>query len=209
LLNHNEGIVQYLLMSVWQFGLVFLVCKKLFKEFEIQFSVKRSVIAIASFILSINLLLLINGSLVLIVYLFLFPVALSGIFIYLYYSNLYSVSDGIKMVFQSGLIKTQLLSLTMAFICTISFVLLMSPISFLMVWLIEMNVQLSPEKYTLLIKSILLFLFVIIVSFLIAFQIIQLLINAISIREINTATGLKMAIHQLGNTKKVYGIETE
>ncbi len=78
-----------------------------------------------------------------------------------------------------------------------------------MVWLIEMNVQLSPEKYTLLIKSILLFLFVIIVSFLIAFQIIQLLINAISIREINTATGLKTAIHQLGNTKKVYGIETE
>ena len=209
LLNHNEGIVQYLLMSVWQFGLVFLVCKKLFKEFDIQFSVKRSVIAIAFFILSINLLLLINGSLVLIVYLLLFPVALSGIFIYLYYSNLYSVTDGIKMVFQSGLIKTQLLSLTMAFICTISFVLLMSPISFLMVWLIEMNVQLSPEKYTLLIKSILLFLFVIIVSFLIAFQIIQLLINAISIREINTATGLKMAIHQLGNTKKVYGIETE
>jgi hypothetical protein len=78
-----------------------------------------------------------------------------------------------------------------------------------MVWLIEMNVQLSPEKYTLLIKSILLMLFIFICSLLVSFQIVQLVLNALSIREINTANGLKTAIRKLGNTKKVYGIETE
>jgi hypothetical protein len=196
-------------MSVWQFGLLYFIGKKLFKEFDIQTPSRKAIISLVIMVLSINLLLLINGSIMLLLYLFMFPIVLSGVFIYLLFPDQYSPMEGVKMIFQSGLIKTQLLSLTMAFISTISFILLMSPISFLMVWLIELNVQLSPEKYTLLIKSILLMLFIFICSLLVSFQIVQLVLNALSIREINTANGLKTAISKLGNTKKVYGIETE
>lgn len=209
LLNSSESFIQYILMSVWQFGLLFFISKKLFKEFDMKAPSRKAIIALVLMVLSINLLLLLNESIILLLYLFMFPIALSGVFIYLMFPDRYSIMEGIKMVFQSGLVKTQLLSLTMAFISTISFVLLMSPISFLMVWVIELNVQLSPEKYTLLIKSILLLLFIFICSLLVSFQIVQLVLNALSIREINTANGLKTAISKLGNTKKVYGIETE
>lgn len=209
LFNQNESIVQYFLMSVWQVILLFFVSNKLVKEFKIQLTVKKLFFNILGFILLINLLLLINGFFTFILYVFLFPMLFTGLFIYLFSSNTYTHLEGIKMVLKNGLIKTQILSILMAFLSVVGFILLMSPVSFLLIWILELNVQLSPEKYTLLIKSILLFLFIIICSFLIVFQIIQLIINTLSICEISTASGLKQAIQQLGKTKKVYGIETE
>jgi hypothetical protein len=88
-------------------------------------------------------------------------------------------------------------------------VFIVSPASYLAIWLMEINVPLSAEAYTSVLQGIMLFAFILLTGFSTLFYAMQCMFLSFTLREITGAEGLNARIEQMGNTKKAYGIETE
>ena len=88
-------------------------------------------------------------------------------------------------------------------------VFIVSPASYLAVWLMEMNVPLSAEAHTAVLQGIMLFAFILLSGFCTVFFAMQCIFLSFTLREITGAEGLNARIDQMGKTKKAYGIETE
>ena len=75
--------------------------------------------------------------------------------------------------------------------------------------LMDMNIQLSDEMYTKVLQSLMLFSFMLMVTFSLLFYTLEMYFVAHVVKEISTAEGLKKGIAEIGTIHKAYGIETE
>jgi hypothetical protein len=88
-------------------------------------------------------------------------------------------------------------------------VFIVSPVSTMGVSFIQLNFILSIENAENISKLIMAFSVLLLGSFILAFYFIQCLFFSFTLNEIVTAGEIIEGIEEIGNNKKVYGLETE
>lgn len=84
-----------------------------------------------------------------------------------------------------------------------------SPLAGMCLWMLELQAEMSPETYQILLALGSLGLLLLISGISMAFAALQFAFLALGVHEILSADGLKTDIMQVGTSKKAYGLETE
>ncbi len=210
LFNPNESVQMYLFSSVWIAMCCFvsiLICKQYFKvparkNYE-------TFLSSLFFALGINLLLFSNHGLAVLAFILLSPLLLSVLLKYNFHNLSPEGGTSIFRGFFSGYRRMFGVLCMLMLITFFGFVFILSPVSYFLIMLMEMNIEMSDTTYTILLQSLMLFLFMMVVSFSLVFYIIEMYFLTHVTREISTAEGLTKGIEDIGNINKAYGIETE
>lgn len=110
---------------------------------------------------------------------------------------------------RSGFGRLMAQSGTLWLMFIISLILVLTPIYYIYVYLLEMNVDLSAENFNLAVNLFVFFSVFAMASFILLFMTIQAAFLAYTLKEITDAEGLKKSIEEIGRSRKAYGIETE
>ena len=209
LFNRSGTVAMFALSSLWLSALI-LFALYLFNQILPRpgFRMGKAFLFILPFLSAFNLLLFMRG------WYSLLYILLSPLFIVVMVQLIYGYK--IRQILQripdmlagaysrmAGLLFVYLISGLMGL------VFIVSPASYLAVWLMEINVPLSAEAYTSVLQGIMLFAFILLTGFSTLFYVLQSVFLTFTLREITGAEGLNARIEQMGNTKKAYGIETE
>ncbi|MBC7424997.1 MAG: hypothetical protein H7321_00565, partial [Bacteroidia bacterium] len=109
----------------------------------------------------------------------------------------------------SGFLKMYGLYIIYIVTSTLAFIFTFSPVSWLVIYLLDFNVELSDDSYTLILKLILAGAILIILAFTIIYFVISFIFYSFSTDEVLSANTLHDKIEKLGTAKKAYGLETE
>ncbi len=209
LFNPNESLQMYAFSSLWLALACFAsisVCKQYFKSPSRSTLLTFVSCLIMSFVL--NLLLLSNEPFVVLVFILISPIFISVLLKY-NFTRLQSVDTTIFSHLFAGYGKMFGILCMMMLITFFGFVFILSPASYFLIMVMDLNVKLSDEMYTMVLQSMLIFCFMLVVTFSMVFYIIQMYFFTHVSKEISTADGLKKGIEAIGTINKAYGIETE
>lgn len=209
LFNRSATVMMYALSSLWLSALL-LFAMHVFNLVLPQpgFRMKAAFLFTVPVLFAFNLLLFLRGWYSLLYFLLsplLIVVLVQMVYGFRIRKILTLVPDMLAGAYSrmAGLLFVYLLSGLMGL------VFIVSPASYLAIWLMEINVPLSAEAYTSVLQSIMLFAFILLTGFSTLFYAMQCVFLSFNLREITGAEGLNARIEQMGNTKKAYGIETE
>ncbi|MDI1235401.1 MAG: stage II sporulation protein M [bacterium] len=209
LFNADESIPMYVISSVW-IGLCFFsaiqVCKRHFKS--PARNIWQTLISSLTISLVINLFMFSDKGLFVFIYILVIPLVILILLRY-NFTNLQSENYTTFSQLFSGYGKMLSVLSMMMMITFFGFIFILSPLSYFVIMLMEMNVKLSDEIYTKVLQSIMTFSFMSVVTFSMVFYIIEMYFVAHVAKEISTAEGLKKGILEIGTVNKAYGIETE
>lgn len=209
LFNPDETLKMYILSSLWTGFTVFFavqICKKYFKS-ELR-SFFKTLLCSLLYAFVINLLMFINHPLGVIAYVLVAGVLSVPVIHYNfipYAPDVHGRFDHLLSGFwrMLGIIALEFL------ITFLGFIFILSPIAFIIIFLMEMNIELDDQLYNAVLQSILMFAFIFIVTLSILFFFIEMYFLAHTLYEIRTAAGLTKGIENIGEVHKTYGIETE
>ena len=209
LFNSDESWPMYFISTVW-IGLccfaALQICKKHFKApARKAWQILASSLVVS---LILNTLMLSDNGFMVLLYMLLSPIAIMLLLRY-NFNDLQSSDYPLFSKLFSGYGKLFGILCMVMLISFFGFVFILSPISYFMLMLMDMNIQLSDEMYTKVLQSLMLFSFMLMVTFSILFYILEMYFVAHVVKEISTAEGLKKGIVEIGTLNKAYGIETE
>ncbi|MES2616498.1 MAG: stage II sporulation protein M [Bacteroidota bacterium] len=209
LFNSNESLSMYLFSSLWigiccSFGL--FICIKHFHKNKLKWG--RIILSSLLFSYVLNLLMFIDHPLAVLAYVIAAPLFIVPLI--KYNSITYDIEESalFNNIFSGfwrmiGIIGLELL------ITFMGFIFILSPFTYFIIAMMEMNIELNDNTYTMVLQSIMMFAFMFIVTICLIFFIIKMYFLSHTLHEIRSATGLKQSIEDIGIIHKSYGIETE
>jgi uncharacterized membrane protein SpoIIM required for sporulation len=210
LFNTSESLLMYALSSAWISALAYFALTLISGILpSVPFRKTRALLCAVIFSLLINLLMLSDS-----VWMACFYIVISPLMLVLLANAVFNINgknpvSSIRDYFSSGFSRMNGLWLLLVLITFFGLIFIISPFSYLAIWLMEMNVELSEETYTITLQMLMLLAFILLMSFVIVFYIVQCVLLSFSLHEINSAEGLGKGIEDIGKTRKAYGIETE
>jgi uncharacterized membrane protein SpoIIM required for sporulation len=210
LFNSNEDIVMYFLSSLWiaailYFGL-YLAGKQLT---NITFQKLRAILYSVAFSLVMNLLMMGDSVLAVLLFILVSPLSIVVLSNSVFKINQKDILTSLFQYVKSGFARMSGVMLLFLIISFFGLILIISPFSYIAIWLMEMNVEMSANTYTLTLQLVMMFAFIALMTFSILFYVVQCIYLSFSIHEIAEAKGLVAGIDRIGETRKAYGIETE
>jgi uncharacterized membrane protein SpoIIM required for sporulation len=208
--NSNGNLFIYIINSLWM-GSILLFSLRLFKSQFKHLSFDIFAAFMNAFLMAfiLNLGFLFDNFI-----LKLFAVFLSPILIGYAIDRAFKFDNGVfleklKFLTSSALKRSNRLVMIFIFALLIGMVFIVSPVSTMGVSFIQLNFILSIENAENISKLIMAFSVLLLGSFILAFYFIQCLFFSFTLNEIVTAGEIIEGIEEIGNNKKVYGIETE
>ncbi len=210
LFNHREDFAMYILSSAWMAGIAYFSLRLVRKQMGIMDGKRsRTILYTVVFSFAINLLMLLDNGWFVVLYICISPLAivlLSNAEFGINHKNLFTST---REYLSSGFSRMSGVLFLFMMITFFGLIFIISPMSYISLWVMEMNVELSDKAYTLTLQFIMMFAFVALMTFSIIFYMTQCIYLSFSIHEIADAKGLLKGIDKIGKTKKAYGIETE
>lgn len=124
-------------------------------------------------------------------------------------SGLQTIGKNLSLFINFGFLKSLFSFLIILIVSFIAVLLLISPIKIFIEEFVQFNFNMSDQQFLLFNQLSNLFLYALLASIIHSFFTIKLAFLSQSILEIGTAQALKNRINQLGNTRKILGMETE
>ena len=210
LFNHREDILMYLLSSLWITGIAYFSLYLVNKQLD-KIRLKRGKVLLYALLFSLicNVLMLVDNGWMVVLYLLLSPLAIVLLSNAVFNINRKAVLSGIKGYLISGYSRMGGVLFLFLMISFFGLIFIISPLSYIAIWAMEMNVELSDQTYTLILQLIMMLAFIMLITFCIVFYMTQCIFLSFSLHEITEANGLLKGIDKIGETKRAYGIETE
>lgn len=206
--NGNLGI--YLLSSLWFTSLLVLGMLTFHKNIPIKdFSLPKTIIISFLFVAIPGLLLFTDIGLLHFLYVIITPLIIVLCITVCFQLNPRNILSKFVQIIGNGIGRMSGVLFLFLVSGFIGMLFVVSPFSYLAVWAMEMNVELSDTTYQLVLQSVMIFAFIIVSSYAVLFYITQCIFLSYTIDEISEARGLIESIEQIGESKKTYGIETE
>lgn len=208
LFNHGADPGLYILSSLWLSVLMFTAMRVFANQMSgLKFKNVKGILYAVLFSLIANAIWFSFSGWSALLYIVLSPVLIL-ICVYLSFEIDHRRFSALKAAANgAGRLSTLVLLFILSSFAGMLFIL--SPLSYLVVWVLELNVDLGQEMYELVLKLIMLFAFIMLSSVCILFYMVQSIFMAYTLNEISTAGGLMENIEQIGKNKKAYGMETE
>lgn len=210
LFNHDEQYSMYFISSIWIAIVSWISLHFVAKQFPfLSFDRWRAILGALFMSFALNTLMLSDNGLVTLLY-----IVLSPLFILLLANNAFSINGRnfiSSLGYYSGQGFSRMLGVLFLFMVITFFgmVFILSPFAYLIIAVMEINIDLPEETYNLVLKCLMMFAFIFLVTFSMVFYIVQCVYLAFSVNEISGARGLLKGIQNIGESKKAYGIETE
>ncbi len=210
LLNSGKSPWLYLGNALWLAAIAFFVFK-LFKDtfHKSENNSKEILIHVILFSFSISAFLLFEGFIgKLLFWLFIGPFTMV-----MYRAIVENENKGVLRnlmdIFRNGFIRVLGNMVLIQLLNLICMIFIITPIYYISIYLMEMNVEMSNEMYQLWMKTISMFALMLVMCFVFIFQLIQSIFLSYTIKEIIEAEGLMKKIAEVGKSNKAYGMETE
>ncbi|MEZ4805516.1 MAG: stage II sporulation protein M, partial [Bacteroidia bacterium] len=210
LFNPNSSFVLYFISSFWMAGLAYYAMFIFSKSVPDSKFITRNGIRnalICSFVL--NSFLLTEMGLFTFLYILLSPLCIITMVKFSFKQNSANAVSQFFSYLSTTPGKTLGILFLFILIGFIGMVFIISPFAYFAIWLMEINVELSEYYYNLSLKTLMMFAFILLMSFSIVFYVTQCIFLAFTLDEVSEAEGLKESIESIGQRKRVYGIETE
>jgi hypothetical protein len=210
LFNHLEDLTMYLLSSAWIVAILYFSLDIAAKHVKhLKLDKRKAIIHSTVFSLLINLLMLQDSGWLVLIYILVSPVAIVLLANAAFGINGKNVLSSVGEYLRSGYARMTGVLFLFLLITFFGLIFIISPLSYISIWLMEMNVELSDKTYTLVLQFFMMFAFIVLMTFTMVFYATQCIFLSFSIHEIADARGLLSGIEKMGQSRKAYGIETE
>ena len=209
LFNRREDIIMYLLSSVWMTAIAWFSLSRVKHQLRVDVSQRKLLVNSLVFAFAYNLLQMSDAGWITFVYILASPLVLVLLANTAFNLKNGNVFSGIRGYFLSGVSRMSAVLFMFVMITFFGLIFIISPLSYVILWLMEMNVELSEANYTLVLQSLMMFAFIMLLTFSLVFYFTQCIFLSYSLNEIVHARGLMNGIDNIGKTVKAYGIETE
>lgn len=210
IISSSGNLGMYLLSTLWLTSLLVLGMHTFHKNIPINnFSLRKTIIISFLFVAIPGLLLFTEIGLLHFIYIMLTPLIIVLCITVCFQLNSRNILSKFVQILGNGIGRMSGVLFLFLVSGFIGMLFVVSPFSYLAVWAMEMNIELSETTYKLVLQSIMIFAFIIVSSYAVLFYITQCIFLSYTIDEISEARGLIESIEQIGESKKTYGIETE
>jgi uncharacterized membrane protein SpoIIM required for sporulation len=210
LFNHLEDIIMYCLSSLWMALIAFFSLKLVGNQMgNVILKPVKIIFMSLLFSFALNLVMLVDNGWMVVLYIFVSPLAIVLLSNAAFGINGKDIFSSISEYMASGLSRMTGVLFMFLMITFFGMIFIISPMSYVAIWVMEMNVELSDKTYNLVLQCIMMFAFIGLMTFSMVFYITQCIYLSFSIHEIAEAKGLLDGIEKIGETKRAYGIETE
>lgn len=210
IISSSGNLGMYFLSTLWFTSLLVIGMHTFHKNIPIiNFSLRKTSIISFLFIAIPGLLLFTDIGLLHFIYIMLTPLIIVLCITVCFQLNSRNILNKFVQILGNGIGRMSGVLFLFLVSGFIGMLFVVSPFSYLAVWAMEMNIELSETTYKLVLQSIMIFAFIIVSSYAVLFYITQCIFLSYTIDEISEARGLIESIEQIGESKKTYGIETE
>lgn len=210
LFNRDETILMYFLSSAWIGTLTYIgLYASISATKHIEFPKLKAFYMSYVFAFVINLAMLINSTWFVFLYMFVSPVILLVVINRVFSVGNKNFIQTFRSYISNGIGRSAGLTLLFTFITFFAMIFIFTPIYYIVLFVLEMNISMSDAQYQFSIKTLMMFSLIFIFSLSVIFLVIQSVFMTYTIKEIADADGLISGIEEIGKAKKAYGIETE